>query len=62
METDLINNISKKIIKFEEERIKRLSILVFREIMVFLVLFFLIKCFIICINDPDASLDRKSVV
>ncbi len=55
MEFDLINNISKKIIKYEDERIKRLSILVVREIIVFLVLFFLIKCFLICINDSDAS-------
>lgn len=55
MEEKFIDDVIKKISTFEMQRKKILAILILREMFVFVVLFFLIKCFIICINDTDAS-------
>lgn len=55
MEENIYDSILKRIRPFEIERRKVLAILIFREIIVFMVLFFLIKCFILCKYDSDAA-------
>lgn len=55
IQNDLTNKISDKIKPYEKERIERLSKLFIREFFVFIVLFFLVKSFIICINNSDAA-------
>ncbi len=53
--TDFVNKIAQKMEPYEKDRIIRLSKLAIREFFVFVLLFFLIKAFLLCIDDFDAS-------
>ena len=55
LKSDFINKITERMQVYEKDRIIRFSKLVIRELFVFCVLFFLIKCFMICLDDFDAS-------
>ncbi|MBQ8459005.1 DUF3137 domain-containing protein [bacterium] len=55
IQDDIIEKIHVKILRYEDVRIKRLYVLLLREIFIFAVLFFLIKSFMLCVMDSDAS-------